>query len=279
MNITINPINIKIGNSKYFADVAFLLDREDFIGELSKLREKWGVAFGKKTGVEKKILEYDSKKREFPFEKTSEIRKFRLEADRLAIPYEKQLYNLYPRDELGKVRENVLKKYIKALRVSPEWDLFFDVRFLRRKFKRPHNFDNVIKSALLFGEVRDEDYSPCSTKIIYPEVDFLPYFEDPELVIRFSPLVKLEDIRNLLTAQISKMREDYERDVLGGVLKNNHKTEIFKKHREWYLLYKEGLNEGKIYDKEVNHPKGIKIDSEGIKIAIDRYIKILQIPL
>ena len=268
MNITIKLVEIKIKDYKYYTDVALLVDREDFLNDLFKLRKKWGL--------DKGLLKYDQKKlwSSFPWRNTKEQATKHLKT---IAPFEKRMENAVLMDTLvqqGRF-EKFMNEYEKARRILPSEDFYLDIQQLRKKYRRPFHFDQISGHAVIYGIVRNEDYVPCEMEILEPELEFYQYFKEPELIIKFSPLAKNEDIRDLLIKEVAKKRMEYEKSVLGGILpKDTAKTSI-RKHREWYWLNKkQGVSHGKILEMEKN-----KYADNTIAKGIQRYKEKLSIRL
>lgn len=262
-------IKINIKDNKYYADVAFLLDRGDFLSDLKMLRKKWNL--------DKKLLPYTNVNKTFPPTNAGLINA----SGKVGISLEKKLSNLYYMDTLSlEEREKLLLDWKKSLRIDPSWDFYFDIKDLRNKYHRPYNFDRIIETALLHGIVENGDYITCELTILRHENEFLQYFEDEEIAIKFSPLSKMSDIRKVVTENIKGIRASYEKTVLGGKLFNVYKkTEIIRMHRKWYWLNIDGLSYEKIYTLESSLENGVKVEPDAIAKAIQRYRDILSIPL
>lgn len=271
MNIPIESVKITIKDNKYYTDVALLVDRDDFLSDLFKLRKKWGL--------DKDLLEYHPKKLwlSFPWGGTKEQRDKYFKA---IAPFEKRMENAALMDILvqqGKF-ENFMKDYEKARRIWPAEDFYLDIQDIRRKYRRPYQFDKIIGHAVIYGIVRDEDYIPCEMEILWPELEFYQYSKEPELIVKFSPLAKREDIRKLITKEISRYRIEYEKNVLGDILPKVTTKSSIEKHREWYWLNKkQKLGYSAIFKKELD--MGNHLEEVTVKKAIERYKKALSLGL
>src|SRR3989338_4354957 len=131
------------------------------------------------------------------------------------------MWNLSDLEDMGIEARDELTELYKFELVTNLFEYFrFQVIGLREKYKRPPNFDRIIGNAILFNEVANEDYVTCEIGIESPNVESLPYFDDPRMVITFYPLVSEDDIRKIFLEKGEELIEQYERGFLGGHIIN-----------------------------------------------------------
>ncbi|KKS96370.1 MAG: hypothetical protein UV73_C0011G0042 [Candidatus Gottesmanbacteria bacterium GW2011_GWA2_43_14] len=261
----ITPVAIKITDLRKFAEVAFLVDRDDFLQDLIKLRKKWGL--------DKQLLLLPPTKPWFTF--PWQVKDSQLES------YIKATVKLETADansnKMGKMSIKDKNKYLRNLkkteRLLPSNDFRSGIMDLRKKYRRPPNFDRIIAHSVIYGEVTNQDFISCEAKIIYPEQEFPQYFQDTKLVIELYPPVKTEEIekiiKNVLPAQVKK----YEKHFIRGNIEDYDTRPTIVRNRGWYW-FKKNHSWSQVY-KKAEIDIGGNIASSSVRDAIDEYKKRL----
>lgn len=270
MDTVKTSVVIDLSDDKKYASVAFLVDRDDFLRDVAKLRKKVGF---------KQILSYDNLKSwnfypwrwpgadEYPKGFVDELRGT---ADMLQnIPY---------LDKLTYKKKIKLKdKHDKLIRQDPAQRFFYLIQDLRIKYKRPSNFDQVIAHAVLYGKVTESDYKTVEIGITKPEWDYIPYEQDATPTITFYPLATPQEIETIFRTRSKQILEEYQANYAGAYMNYDTRGEI-RRDREWYWLQKKL---GKTYREitEFAATKKIHITQKGVLQAIRSYRKALNRPL
>lgn len=257
-----SPVGIEIEDPKRFGYVAFLVDREDFITDLLFLRRKWKL--------DKKLLVRDSNSwRNYFLSLASEKQKASYE--KKIQPFERKGFDLnYVRGLDNEARQQFFEEYDKTERILPLNQFEFEIKVLCKKYKRTPNFAEIIACAVVYGSVRDEDYTVTEVSLVYPEVDIPGHFqEDPELKIKFYPTVTPQEIIKVFQEKAPALIKEYEQKYIGGNVFDYDIKPSIKIHRKWYWQKKE-LSWKKLFIKIVDEEKQT-ISLEGIRSAVKEY--------
>ena len=147
-------------------------------------------------------------------------------------------------------RVDLLKKYREAQRALPGNAFEQDIQAIRDKYHKPPNFDRIIAHAVLYGEIRNEDYVTAEIDIDYPEVDIVDYDREPLPIIKIYPNVSIKDIQVLFQVHVGEVLRKYQEEVLGGKISNYDTKNNIKRDREWYWMWKEEKVKGRgIYNR------------------------------
>lgn len=261
------PIKIQIEDDRRFADVAFLLDRDDFLKDVVKIRKSSGLA----------VQIYDSSK-QWTDDRWNTPLEARLKHSEATQDLENQLQDMNYMFDLpieGKIA--VLDAYRKADRMLPENAFTQDIKAIRKKYKKAPNFDRIIAQAVLYGEVRDEDYITCELEIDRPEVDIVDYDKEARVVVVLYPFVKSDDIEKIVREKAEKVLNEYQDQWLGGTLVNHDTRGNIKRDRKWYWMSKAGTGYGKISQQVKT--EGISITWEGVREALHAYRERLALKI
>jgi hypothetical protein len=275
-----SKIEVSIDNKRRYAHVVFLLDRDDFLKDISNLRKKWKLEkllskndypywdfFPNFDYIEQNKISLPRFKNE---EHKDLYQKYKtlVDGDKL----EKLMWNLTDLENRGVVARDELTLLYKYEVITSFFELFrFQIRELRKKYKYPPNFDRIIGSAVLYGLVEDEDYSLYEIKINEPDIEDLPYFEEPKLQMSFYPLAEPEEILEAIKQQKTKLIDEYEKKYVGGQQIDYDTAENVERDRKWYWRRKlEGLSWSKLHN-DIKARKEAQISVEGIRIAVNRY--------
>lgn len=233
---------IDFKDPKKFANVAYLLDREDFLKEVLQFRDR----LRKQTRV-LLPLQWEP-----------------------GTQWDSELWNplsLKELDELDKQFRKAAKSYLIAtvddavteevkialeltIRKNPSEGFLLDVKELRKKYHQSLLMEKVIAKAVIYNEVHEEDYPGCYVEILSPTLDFFFNYDEPALVIVIDPTTRAEDLKQVYDEQLSKMQTQYKKigmaldyDVVG----EREKPRIIL-HREWYWLSKMGYSPREILE-------------------------------
>ena len=293
MNDSFLPVKVMIDDPRKFAHVVTLLDRDDFLTDVYYLRKSWNLI---KPLSKNEYKDWDS----FPgiryaYDNKIELSQYKNERHKQlwdkyksvipegVIPQgglEKLMWNLSDLEDMGIEARDELTELYKFELVTNLFEYFrFQVIGLREKYKRPPNFDRIIGNAILFNEVANEDYVTCEIGIESPNVESLPYFDDPRMVITFYPLVSEDDIRKIFLEKGEELIEQYERGFLGGHIINFDTMGNIKRDREWYWLKTcQKLSWSELHREISTNSKEV-ITQDGVIKAVKTYAKRLQVEI
>lgn len=269
------PIKIKIDDVRRFTDVAFLVDRDDFLKDIQELRNKKGL---------KKEMPYDPNKY-WGLDSIWGITREQLFKHNDAVaPFEDILQNPNETQDLSYIQKrDLFKKYKKAQRILPGNAFEQDVQAIRNKYHKPPNFDRIIAHAVLYGEIREEDYVTAEIDIDYPEVDIVDYDREPQVVIKIYPNISSKDIQDIFQGQVEDVLRRYQEEILGGQIPNYDTKNNVKRDREWYWMWKKERENGKgIYNRIIDSwndsvkPEDQIYDINIIEQGVSRYLKFLK---
>lgn len=261
------PIKIQIEDGRRFADVAFLLDRDDFLKDVVKIRKSSGLA----------VQTYDSSKH-WTDDRWNTPIEARLKHSEATQELENQLQDLnYMLDLSIEEKIDVLEKFRKADRILPENAFRQDIQRIRKKYKKAPNFDRIIAHAVLYGEVRDEDYITCDIEIDRPEVDIVDYDREARVVVVIYPNVKPIDVAKIIQEKSEKVFKEYQEKWLRGSLVNYDTRGNIKRDRKWYWMNKSGRG----YTKISKHAEteGVSISWSGVREALNAYRGMLTLKI
>lgn len=258
--MSINPITITIQDDSRYADVAYFIDRADVLTDIENLRKKWKINIP---------LTPEKNKIWWLFPWTSTKRQMQKYAATIT-PLERKVSNL---NQLWKMkidkRDKLLKEYQKAEEILPSGKFRADISRLRKKYKRPPNFDRVIGNAVLYGIVSDKEYVTCEIGLSDPKAESSPVLEDIELTITFYPLATAEDIEKLFRDKSEALIKEYRKYFAIEKIYDPRAGSNIRRDRDWYWLKKNGWSYGRIMNKANKTYRGIT--REVIIKAIQRY--------
>ncbi len=270
------PIKIKIKDKGKYADVASLVDQDEFLKRLLQVRREWKL---------KDLMTYDISGYWDADRIWGDVTKEQLQKYHEAVsPIDEILQNPNTTAKLSlQERIDLFYKHKKMDRMLPGNAFRQDVQEIRKKFHKPPNFDRIIAHAILYGEVRDQDYHTCTIEIDYPEVEYVDYDREARPVIVFYPHLRPGDIHKLLKQELKQAIDQYQKEVLGGKLVTYDAKTNIERDRVWYWMWQEEKKKGKgaynrIADKWNDQYKQLD-DIEDINIieqAVSRYRLFLK---
>lgn len=254
-------VKISCKDSLAYQDVAYLVDKPDFLRLLPELRNKYDI--NKLISLKDCTKWLEQLIRKAPSE---------LGNKKGWIESAKKLYKAQTID---------FQKVYSSLSTYERFD--WETKLLTRKFKRPGYFDLIIKHAIVCGEVDDESWNHTYADIRPWE---LPTSEVllPEACIVISPMTRPDDVEEAYKEAKSLIDKNSENLRYLRVVKRIEAKEI-ERNRRWYWKSLEGKKSGDIYDEEFLDEKPIydiqqnpdlDIDLASIDRAIDRYLDILK---
>lgn len=230
MNMKIEVKTFK--NLKKYANVVYLLDKDNVLKKILKLR----ASLQKETRVilplpwEKGTMFYEKIWKPLTKEKQQIIDKAIKKADK----------KYFDANREGLLTRKEITAYEKAFRLNPAENFDLEVRKIREKFKQYIFMEKIIAKAIIYNEIREEDYIDTYATVLSQEREypFLP--PDPLLCIIFTPTTQYRDILKVFKEDIPKLKNEYRSFGLAPqypAISRKMKIEIIR-DREWYWLWK-----------------------------------------
>lgn len=269
-------IDIEIDDYRKFADVAFLVDRNDFLRDIEDVRKR-----SKLTNVPYAFPNYPYK-----------------EANRLASFYKKGQISFNGAVEMLEhfcVEKGLINLY--ALDKTLGAAVIFS-KSLARKYKKSRLYIPIIVTSILTAHIQEEDFR--STQIFeinrkVLEEELIVMQKDEEIVTisvsRESTLKEVEDRFEHIRKYIFKTKPTNNSDGLSSVYNDSPYSKLLdtanniKRDRGWYWMYQEEKANGKgifrrILEKweKMYPPKHSNdvMDQNTIEQAVSRYKKLLN---
>jgi hypothetical protein len=181
-------INIDINDNHAFCDVAYLVDQDNFLKDVDKLRLRFNLSnrdFPKKGS--------SKWKKNLPEEFT--IKEVQM-AEKELEEVEHKMINMNEVYEMSiEERELGLEKMKECLRKTDKIENFnIAIEDLRIGYRRPQYFDRIIEAAIVYGIVNDTDYTSYKAELVYPEMEYPQFFQQPRVVLTIYPHTRDEDI-------------------------------------------------------------------------------------
>lgn len=256
INIYMDRIEILIADNKEFGDVAFLVDKQEFLETVEKLRKKWEI---RKLLPVKKFVDWKQKLYEARVIKQKEY---------------KTALNDFP-DNLSDIQIEELQD--KIGRIMPDVDFDCDARDVRIKFRRPDTFDKVIEYAIVCGIIPDGIY-----KSTYWEID--PSTSPPQrlqdqtlrVAIYVTPQTQDKDLSKVFKEiKTSSFKDNKDTYTLFYDLESKDVSGEVKRNREWYWINHLGCKNRKGYNKIAKETgevmETIRSGIRAYKLALNKY--------
>jgi len=268
-------IDIKIDTDKEngklkFADVAFLIDRNDFLQDLKQLRNKW---------TDNKVIEY----KDYDNWRKIKLKPTKKQREAMAVAWKNfqkkwciSLGDLPPKE--------ANKDWQKAHMLLPEWIFYFDIEDIRNKYKKPHYFHWIIRRVLVCGEIRDEDYRTVSiyqTGIHFSSGWFTGLPAQASAFIGVNKETREDELLKVFRKFKKSSAENTYEKYLGVSSFERDTISNIKRNRDWYWMNLpremggEGKSQLKISKYVYGEEKGYRF-VRSIGQAISRYNKILN---
>ena len=253
MDIKIKPIEIDIDDLKSYCDIAFLVDKDDFLQDVIKARKEWGII---KTF--KSLNDWYNE----------------LKLNRCGVPATKDIP--LPHGEVGlkeiEKRKGLIHMYQdnlqKFIRLTGKFDLLS--QSLRKKYMRTPNFDLVIKQAISCGRV--EAYQNTYATFEYPEpiTSIKNPFNEPRIAIIVTPNTRKEDVIKVFDEQVAQYQDEYfVNHPTAKVLMSDTISNI-KRDRKWFWEKKQGKTYLQVAMEDTSR---IGIDAEDYAETVRKAIK------
>lgn len=245
LKITINCMETRI-----YQDIAYLVDKPEFLSLLPKLREKYNI---------KELIPLDKFNDWWLGKIKEDLRIYGTEGKMLSEA--KRLY----RDKNKKPTDIEL---FSSLPYHQRFD--WETKLLTRTFNRSSYFHLVIKHVIVCGEVNDDSWQPTYADVIPPELPVLDS-DLPEVVIVVSPMSRITDVERVFKEEVPNIfKNEKWKFKYQTTVKKDSTTNIVR-DRNWYWLSLEGKEPSDIYDSSLEN-----INLEAVHKAITRYIEKLQ---
>lgn len=252
------PVRIKIKDNKKFGNVAFLVDRDDFLKDLELLRSKWEIG---------NPIPYElaDKWQQRMRESKKATQEYRVAWDKFQKKWTFKLGKFLPpeaRDDWWKVH-----------RILPFWEFYFDVDKLRVKYHKPHFFHRIIAVVLIHGEIRERDYSTVTLipfGASFSSGFFTGLSPSASAIIQVTKETTEVELLEVFH-KFKKMPSDntYEKSLFSGESFNPDTISNIERDRKWYWLNKGGLGYEKISQQAKS--EGIVITWSAVRAAIKQY--------
>lgn len=251
-------INISCKDILVYQDIAYLVDKPEFISLLPELRIKYQI---------KKLIPLSDFGNWWLKKIKEDLRIYGTGGKLLSEA--KRLYG-------DKNKKSTDKELFNSLPYHQRFD--WETTLLTRKFNRPSYFHLVIKQAIVCGEVNDNSWQSTYAAVLPPELPVLDA-DLPEVAIVVSPMSRMTDVEKVFKEEVPKIfsSEQWKFKYQTTVKKDSTKNII--RDRNWYWLSLEGKEPGDIYENEFcdnDNPPPKDINIESISKAIDRYTEKLQ---
>lgn len=216
-----------------FANVVFLIDRNDFLEDIHKLR----TSIIKETGVNLPLPWESGMKFSSKLWKPMSMKQINLRA-KVIKKADEDYFEAVRNIRKKQLPLNVIEKYEKAWRLNPQEGFHLDVRKMRLKYKQFIFMEKVISKAIIYNEINEDDYSDCEARILLQEREY-PFLEpDPLLSIVITPSTNEKELLIIYREKLPKLREEYISYGLAPkypAIKIKPKDEIIR-DRNWYWL-------------------------------------------
>jgi hypothetical protein len=255
-----DQIKILIRNNKEFGDIALLVDKEQFLEDVKRLRIKWGI---------KELI---------PIKLYPEWREDLVRAR----SSKQQEQNKLKKQDVRNLTDPELEDFKDVIaRVMPDVDFECDIRDLRIKFNKPETFDKAIAYSVICGVIPSGIYK--TTYYEYESSRLPERLQDrtSRIGIYVTPQSTEEDILRVFRAvkgSIFKPRAD----GLGPFFNLYNKDQItnIKRDRDWYWrnLKKDSYKKIAVSDNEKLMADKYFIEdyAEKVRKAIKRYREALS---
>lgn len=250
--MSIKPISIRIENKWTFCEVAFLVDRDDFLADILKARRLLGV---------KKL-----------------------------IPHTQEDLNKWYGEELDRALDKKFSssKVSKEFSFPTTKSQIIKDKILT-KYRKPPFFLNIIEAAIFCGFITDEDFSVTAyVQIIDPNEyveryklrKFMGY---PKLAIVISPETKPEEVESIMRKRVPSEMEFFKQNYLKSKRNLTDTVSNIERDRVWYWLNHKtnpyDINKKQALDKKLGYyriaqlstQQGSPISLSGVRAAIDQY--------
>lgn len=266
------PIKIGVKDNFKHTQIAFLVDRSDFIKDVIYLRKKWLKS--EKPFLSKSFEEWFNTLKSH--NKTRDL----LLRDNRKIGEK----SLVAKKMISEGRKEEAKKVIDELQILfrelPNLDFKGDLGETLTKYQVPSTCFKAVARAIISNEVSDSDWqfynlmlkpSGLEQEQIIPSKNNL----EPVCEIRITPHMPKTDWDNIYKTNIEKIKDLYRNSPLGYKVYAKDTISNIKRDRDWYWKKtNEKLSYGEIL--KLASENGERISRQGVIDAIQRYKKNLE---
>lgn len=207
--MSIRPIDIQIEDDWKFGEVAYLVDRDDFIENLIKARKKLGI--------------------------------------KNLIPHTPEDINKWREEELNQtINKNLSKTKSKKEFSFPVTRIQIIKHNLLDKYHLPLFYADILEAAILCGLITDEDFSVTAYIQIIDPQDYIERYKKkkflgyPKIAIILSPETKLEEIEVLYKNSLPEEMHFYQQNYLKTNQDLTNPAHNKKRDRKWYWERRKG---------------------------------------
>lgn len=215
---------IKVADNARYGRVAFLVDRDDFIADIKKLRQKWGIyeliPYGELYKWQDDKFKVSEKQKIWYGKSWKEFQQ----------KWKVSLGDPVPIEATG--------DWKKVHRSLPFWDLYFDVEEVLKKFNKTSDYHWVIRRVLICGEVHDEDFGVVNLDTKLSVNVFTGLSAEQAAFIKITPETTLNEVKSVFS--------NYRRGLISKDTVSN-----VKRDRNWYWLHLGGLSYKEVVDREL----------------------------
>lgn len=217
----IEPIDISIKDNWKYGEIAFLVDREDFLRDVKKARKELGVT---------KLVPYKQVNSWLNKQYRQETKDFKVKKGKFSRG---TVYSV-PAGKVDIKIENLLAKY-----------------------RKPSTFFLPILYSILGGIVTDSEYSITAyCEIIYPEISV----PEPKVAIIIHPETKPKEVEKLFKTKIPEALGEYKKYILKTKRTLPDTISNIRRDRHWYWLKKKGLSYTQVHKRAEKEGEAITRD-------------------
>lgn len=280
MKMKYEPVRIIIEDNKRYKDVAFLVDRDDFLEQIAIARNMFGIKLPLRTeDTSAEIwLQHLSK------EISNDVKLMEIKKLFNNLYHSKNGEILITRAIERKREQNKKFKYSNLL--------FYITWRIALNFKLPTNYFEVIKMSIAFNLVSDLVYSNVKGCIFSP-FWFLPSVRSGRnipaekmaklpvmdgIMFYFYPQATKKELHQAVDRYYDELVQEYE-DWFGSKDKEIDTVSNIKRYRHWYWKKKQGKTYLQIAQEDKNHKNDPADFQETVRKGIKRYEKNLKKPI
>jgi len=253
-------IDIEIKDNRKFAEVAFLVDREDFQADIKEVRKT----------IELSKFPYVFPT--YPYEEANKLAGF-YKKGQISVSGTREMLEEFCREK-GLLNLYALDKVLGAAVIF--------AKSLIKKYNKNRLYIPIVLASILTARIQEEDFRSTQMfeinhKVIQEELALLGKNEEIVTISvnRESTAKEVQRTFDFIQKYYFKTKKTKDNDGLNNIYEDTYGGKLadtipnIKRDREWYWLKKDKLSYAKIVNLEKQ--KGITISPEGVKKAIDRY--------
>ena len=264
------PIKINVEDNFKYTQIAFLVDRDNFLEDVIEYRKKWlktDKPFLTKSFEEWfNTLKEPGKTRDFLLGQNAAIKRKSLLA--------KGLIQQRKRDEAKRVTSELQILF----RELPNLDFKGDIETSLVRYKVPSTCYKTIARAIISNEIRDSDWQFYDVVLKPPDLEpeqILPSRNriEPVCELTITPYISRKDWDYIYRTNIEKIKVLYQNSPFGYKVYGKDTISNIKRDRKWYWANKNGISYNDIWIKLEN---SLGTSNDYIAKAIQQYKKNLN---